>query len=73
MDDELTTLIGLARQLRLSRTWLKGEADAERIPYLKAGAKRLFNVEAVRVVLAERAASGPNATHAALSGKGGTP
>lgn len=46
----------LARQLRLSKRWLHAEATARRIPSLKAGQRRLFNVEAVRRSLAARAA-----------------
>lgn len=54
---ELANLAGLARQLNLSRSWLKAEADAGRIPYLKAGRRRLFNIKAVEKALAKRAAA----------------
>jgi len=56
--NELTSLHGLAKELRLPIQWLKVEADAGRIPCLRAGRKRLFNPEAVLNVLAERAAQG---------------
>lgn len=46
----------LARRLGLSRRWLHREAQAERIPSLRAGRRRLFNPEAVRRALAARAA-----------------
>ncbi|MBL9000775.1 MAG: hypothetical protein JNK25_06525 [Phycisphaerae bacterium] len=52
----LVNLIGLSHHLGLSRRYLRREADEGRIPYLKAGRTRLFNVEAVRAVLADRAA-----------------
>ncbi|MCH7791556.1 MAG: hypothetical protein IID31_04660 [Planctomycetes bacterium] len=56
-DGELiVSLDELARQLRLSKRWLHAEAVAHRIPSLKAGQRRLFNVEAVRQSLAARAA-----------------
>lgn len=54
----LVNLRELARHLRLSASWLKAEANAGRIPSLKAGNRRLFNVEAVRRTLAHRAAEG---------------
>ena len=55
-DHELiVSLDELARQLRLSKRWLHAEAVAHRIPSLKAGRRRLFNVEAVSRSLAARA------------------
>ena len=53
---KLKSLSGLARELKLPIHWLKAETDAGRIPCLRAGRKRLFNIEAVLKVLAERAA-----------------
>ncbi len=59
-DHELIVSIDeLARRLRLSKRWLHAEAVARRIPSLKAGQRRLFNVEAVERVLLERAARDP--------------
>ena len=55
MNEELTNLRGLAQQLRLPVAWLKGEADGGRIPCLRVGRRRLFNVGAVRAELAKRA------------------
>jgi hypothetical protein len=46
----------LARRLRLPTRWLKDEAEADRISVLKAGRQMLFNVDAVRQTLAQRAA-----------------
>jgi len=54
--DSLVTLPGLTRALRLPTQWLKREADSGNIPCLRIGRKRLFNVDAVRRVLAQRAA-----------------
>jgi hypothetical protein len=48
-------LVVLSRTLRLPLRWLKSEAEAGRIPSLKAGNVLLFNIDAVRKVLAERA------------------
>ena len=56
-DRKLVNINGLANTLRVSRGWLKAEADAGRIPCLKAGRKLLFNPEAVELVLSERAAT----------------
>ena len=52
----LCNLRGLAAELQLPREWLATEADAGRIPCLRIGHRRLFNVEAVRRTLAARAA-----------------
>ena len=54
--DALRNSHGLARELRLPREWLTAEADAGRIPCLRVGRHRLFNVAAVRAALAEQAA-----------------
>ncbi len=51
----LTTLYRLAKQLKLPATWLKDEAEAGRIPVLRAGRRILFNPEAVECVLLDRA------------------
>ncbi|MCP3903278.1 MAG: hypothetical protein GY715_06540 [Planctomycetes bacterium] len=58
MNDEerIVSIDELARRLRLSKRWLHTEATARRIPSLKAGRRRLFNIEAVRRALAARAA-----------------
>ena len=55
-EHNLVNLPGLARTLRLPAQWLKREADCGGIPCLRIGRKRLFNVRAVKAVLAERAA-----------------
>ena len=48
----------MARYLGVPAGWLKGEAEAGRIPHLKAGKIYLFNPEVVERLLAERAAQG---------------
>ncbi|MBU6414599.1 MAG: DNA-binding protein [Planctomycetes bacterium] len=58
--DVLVSLDDLALALSLSKRWLRREADANRLPSLRAGRRRLFNVEAVRQALAVRAAKGAN-------------
>lgn len=52
----IVSLNGLSRELRIPRNWLKTEADTGRIPCLRVGRKRLFNLAAVQRALAERAA-----------------
>lgn len=52
----------LATSLGLPRAWVKREADAGRIPFLRVGpTRRLFDVAAVRDALAKRAAEFPSA------------
>jgi hypothetical protein len=60
--ESLTGLVGLSARLRLPRRWLRAEALASRIPCLKVGRKLLFNPVAVEKTLAERAASGQEAS-----------
>lgn len=57
MNDKniLLALPDLARRLRVLPKWLRDEADAGRIPHLKAGRQRLFNLAAVEATLALRA------------------
>jgi len=55
-NSPLRNVHGLARELNLPREWLIVEADAGRIPCLRVGRRRLFNIEAVRRALAARAA-----------------
>ena len=55
-SDNLVTLPGLTRAVRLPMYWLRREADIGNIPCLRVGRKRLFSVEAVRRTLAQRAA-----------------
>ncbi len=47
-----------ARLLSVPSTWLRAEADAGRLPHLRAGSKYLFDVDAVERLLLERARQG---------------
>ena len=58
IKNNIVTLEELANRLRLSKRWLHQEAKAGRIPSLKAGYRRLFNIAAVTDVLGERASDG---------------
>jgi hypothetical protein len=54
----MARLVGLgqlARALRLPREWLKSEAEAQRIPFLRVGSRLRFNVIAVEAALVDRA------------------
>ena len=56
VSDSLASIHRVSRELGLPRDWLASEADAGRLPCLRVRRRRLFNIEAVRRVLAERAA-----------------
>lgn len=51
----LLRLSDLARELRLSKSFLEREVRTGRIPSLRAGKVHVFNLDAVRRVLLERA------------------
>ena len=55
-DSHILTLPEIARELRLPERWLRAEADAGRIPHLRAGKKYRFTRPAVERALAARAA-----------------
>lgn len=58
---QLVSLRGLASRLRrfgLTLAWLQAEAEAGRIPCMRAEKRWLFNVEAVEEALLRRAAEG---------------
>jgi hypothetical protein len=48
----------VARQLGVPSAWLKAEAEAGRVPVLRAGRRFLFNPEAVQQILLKRTAGG---------------
>ncbi len=48
-----------ARTLRVPATWLRAEADAGRLPHLRAGKAYLFDLEFLERVLTERARQYP--------------
>lgn len=52
----LLSLPDLADCLKLPADWIKGEADAGRIPHIKIGKRYRFNRDAVICALAEQAA-----------------
>lgn len=53
---ELLTLGKAARLVGVTAKWLKGEAQAGRVPCLPAGSRFLFDSESLTRALAERAA-----------------
>jgi excisionase family DNA binding protein len=57
-DPKLLTTPFMARRLRVPVGWLRDEADAGRIPSVKAGRVFLFSPEAVESALLERARAG---------------
>ena len=60
-EAKLVNVLGLSRRLRLPAAWLRAEAEARRIPSLRAGRRLLFSVEAVERALLDRAARGGEA------------
>ncbi len=54
----LLNAAALARFLGTSTKWIKQEADAGRLPHVKADRQYLFDREAVESVLLKRAAEG---------------
>jgi hypothetical protein len=55
---QILSLGRMARRLGVTQTWLRAEADADRVPSLRAGNRLLFAPEAVEAALAERAREG---------------
>ena len=60
-DRKLLRTDSMARRLRVPSRWLHAEAEAGRIPSLKAGRFFLFDPETVEKVLLDRAARGEGA------------
>lgn len=56
MHENVLSLARMARRLGVTASWLRAEAEAGRIPCLRAGARYLFAPAAVEAVLLERAA-----------------
>ena len=52
----LLPMAKMARRLRVTVAWLRAEAEAGRVPCLKAGKRYLFAPVAVEEILADRAA-----------------
>lgn len=65
----ILSLHEMASLLKVSARWLRQEVAANRIPYLQAGRRRLFNAHAVQKAIADRAAEGVrlHGNHAAPS------
>ena len=63
MDDELLTLRQLSRRLRVPQSWLRSEAEAGRLPALRAGRRYLFSTSAVARTMLKRAADVPQEAH----------
>ena len=59
-DPQLLSDSLLARRLKIPVAWLRQQADAGRLPHVKAGKRYLFNDEAVRQSLLDRATSIPD-------------
>lgn len=57
-NHDLIFLDELAKELGLTRTWLRREAQRGTIPSIRAGKRLLFSVAAVRAALAAQAAKG---------------
>lgn len=55
--DQLLSLHRAARHVGVTSKWLRAEADAERIPYLRAGSRYLFDVETLTRSLKQRIVS----------------
>lgn len=53
---DLLSLGRMARHLGVTQQWLRNQADAGKVPCLKADARYLFNPVAVQEALAEKAA-----------------
>lgn len=56
---ELLPLNRAARRLGVTARWLKAEADAGRIPHLRAESRYIFDMEAVARSLSEQIRSQP--------------
>ena len=54
----------MARRVRVTAGWLRAEADAGRVPCLRAGTRYLFAPDAVERLLSERAAIEKAVAHA---------
>ena len=59
---KLLTAGAMARRLRVRAAWLRSEAEAGRIPHVRAEDEFLFDPDAVERVLLERAQRDPKGT-----------
>jgi len=58
----------MARRLRIPATWLRAEAEAGRIPHLRAGSALLFDPEVVERIVFERLGQSDLSAKGAKSG-----
>ena len=56
MTERVLNLPRMARRLGVTQTWLRREAQAGRVPALRADSRLLFEPEAVENAVARRAA-----------------
>lgn len=56
MTERILSLPRMARRLGVTQQWLRREAEANRIPVLRADKRLLFEPEAVEAEIARRAA-----------------
>ena len=56
--EQLLPLGTMARKLNVTTKWLRKEAEAKRLPCLKAGDRYLFVYDTVFAILVERARQG---------------
>lgn len=61
-NDKPLYLGAMARRLRVPATWLRAEADAGRIPHLRAGRVLLFDPEVVERIVLDRVRQSPTLT-----------
>lgn len=67
MENEITLLplMAAAQRFGVPAKWLKNEAEAERIPHLRAGNRILFDLQTLAACLKQRATkNGAEAGHA---------
>lgn len=58
MKPRLLTLNQLSEQTGLPVAWLRREADTGRLPCIRAGRRRMFDLDAVLKALAEKQGKG---------------
>lgn len=59
----------MAKHLRVRASWLRAQAEAERVPHIKADDQILFDPEAVEDILLHRAQRRPRRPAPAFNGK----
>jgi len=59
-EPKLIPLFAMAQRLYVPAKWLRQEAEAGKIPHLKAGNKIVFNPYVVEKLLIKRATKGGN-------------